>query len=77
MSDKVSIYYIDNNEAGGYDVATSVGDFDNVHHNVVRCAVGDDDLDYLVQAEGYQPEGSFTICKSEAEDFAKYKDKGY
>lgn len=45
----------------------------NVHENIVRCALGDEDMEYLLSKRSTNHEHAFTITESDFEDFKRYK----
>lgn len=71
------MHYIDKireSEVGsGLDVyLIGGGIYKNVHRNVVRCAIGESDLDYLLKTKG-EAYGAFGVSTWDLADFQKHK----
>ena len=58
-------------DTNGIAVYTTAGLIHNVPENIVRCAIGENDMDYLLRSR-VDESHCFGILESELQDFIKY-----
>jgi hypothetical protein len=68
----IGIITLRRNTKGGIDVFSTKGIAVNVQENIVRCALGEEDMEYLLQSKEDERH-AFSVLESEWKDFKKYK----